>query len=393
MNTVDYDPYDSSLVNNPFPIYARLRDESPVYYNDAMDFWALSRYDDVVRYLNDPERFSNAHGNTLEGDGEGLPLLVAQDPPQHADSKRQSIKFFQPARVREIEPFIRAQATGLLNNAYERHGATGTWDAFKEFCLALPFAAIGKILSIPESLHAEIINLSNQLLNRDEPQESDQRDHLYAQILTIYMGLVAERRSALGNDPISELIKSDFDDFELAVRFFELTFSGYNTTAKAMANALLLLSEFPDQKRRLLQDPSLLSRAVEEVFRFDPPTHTQRRTTMGDVVVRGRTIPAGARVLLLTGSAARDPEAFSDPDDFDITRQPDQRSVVFGYGIHKCLGVHLARLELSITIEVVLKLFPDYEISVSDVTRSAEANVRGVNNLPMRLGGRARPHE
>jgi cytochrome P450 len=178
-------------------------------------------------------------------------------------------------------------------------------------------------------------------------------------------------------------------DHELAARFLEMAIAGHETVAKAIPNGALAFDKFPDERRRLAADRGLLTRAVEEILRYDPPSQLQGRTTTREVTLHGVTIPAGQRTMLLTGAAMRDPRAFEEPDRFDITRPADVRSVYFGYGVHKCLGVHLARQEIAIAFGELLSRFPDYAVDPSRVTRMVLSNVRGVASLPIRLGRHA----
>ena len=391
---VEYYPYDLDCVNDPFPVYARLRDEAPVYFNRQHDFWALSRYEDVAVAQQDTARFSNSRGVTLEGAEAGMPLLVGSDPPKHTSSKRVVAKSFSFDNMKIIEEFIRERTISILDRCYRKHGKDGKWDVFSEFALILPFTVISEILKIPDFLHEEILALSKHVLSRGTSVDPAQVQQAQLRILEIFIRLSKERRDSLGDDPVSTMIvRSSSDkehdpisDVELAIRFYEMAFAGHDTTAKSLANGLIFLHDHPDQKKELLENMSLLPGAVEEVFRFDPPSHTQRRTPIVDVTIHGVTIPAESRLLLLTGSAARDPRAFCCPDVFDIRRKPDKLSIVFGNGAHKCLGVHLARLELSIALEEILSRYPKYRVDSLKAKRNAFANVRGVSYLPFWLG-------
>jgi cytochrome P450 len=178
-------------------------------------------------------------------------------------------------------------------------------------------------------------------------------------------------------------------DEEAAFRFFELGFAGHETVAKGIPNGCLALTAFPDEKARLLADPELYTSAAEEVLRYDAPSQLQGRTTMTDVTLHGVTIPAGEKVMLITGSALRDERAYGEPDRFDVSRQADPSTLFFGFGIHRCLGAHLARLEIRLALEEILARFPAFAVDESRAERQVSTNVRGVAHLPLLTAGAA----
>jgi cytochrome P450 len=170
----------------------------------------------------------------------------------------------------------------------------------------------------------------------------------------------------------------------------EMGFAGHETVAKAIPNGAMAFHQFPEERMRLLNDRSLLPNAVDEILRYDPPSQLQGRTTTVDVTLHGVTIPAGQKVMLVTGAATRDPRSFSDADRFDVTRPvSDYMSIFFGFGVHKCLGIHLARQEIGVAFDELLSRFPNYEVSPERATRSILSNVRGVSSLPITLGQHA----
>jgi cytochrome P450 len=391
-----YNPFSQECIDDPFPIYRRLREEAPVYHNDEMGFWALSRYADVAETQKDFAIYSSAGGATLDGAGAGMPLLVVQQPPKHVHAKRCVAKFFGQESVRHLEPFIAAKLAALIDRVYEKCGPSGTFDFMAEVAAPLPLAVISQMLGIPPALQPEILALSKHVLHRGKGADMAAYATAAVRIMQIFTELASRRRENLGDDPVSAMITdgtslasddgSTLTDEEVAVRFFELTFAGHDTTSKSLANAMYLLSLYPDQRSILARDPDRISQGVEEIFRYDPPSHTQARTTTAEVTVHGVTIPAGQRILLLTGSAVRDERAIPKPDLFDVGRQADGGSIVFGNGIHKCLGMHLARFEITLALRYILARFPAFEVDKDALTRTVYANVRGFDALPMRLG-------
>jgi cytochrome P450 len=395
-----FDPYDREYGIDPYPLYARLRDEAPVYHNPKMRFWALSRFEDVMSAHRDAETFSSAGGVTIEGTEAAMPFLIVKDPPEHSWAKALVVKMFSRPRMIALDAFIREQAGALLEKAYETHGPDGAFDFVGEFTVPLPLSVISELLGIPEELRHEIHQLSNATVARGEDGDETAAARATGRSIEIYTELARDRRANPRDDVVSMLIaeevsdekggKHRMEDFEIAVRFLEMGFAGHETVAKAIPNGAMAFHHFPDQRRRLLDDRSLLPNAADEILRYDPPSQLQGRTTTRDVTLHGATIPAGQKVMLVTGAATRDPRQFADPDRFDITRKVDDYlSVFFGFGVHKCLGVHLARQEIKVAFDELLTRFPNYEVDPARATRAILSNVRGVSSLPITLGRHA----
>jgi cytochrome P450 len=383
-----WNPYDREVVANPFPAYRELRDEAPVYLNEQLDVYALTRYDDVMRAHLDPATFSSAHGVTIEGHDAGQPFLITHDQPSHTWHRKIVSRVFTPRRIGGIEPFVRSRAGELLDAGL----VDGRIDIVEDFSFRLPLDVIGELIGLPAEHRMAIHEHSEQLA---EAMGSGQMEAVGAEseaMRAVLKDIVVERRRTPGDDVISLLIQSPvaddegnerlLDDDELSFRFIELAFAGHETVAKLIANAVVALAWYPDQRRELTADPSLLPNAVEEMLRWDPPSHYQGRWTTCDVELHGVTIPADKRVVLITGSAVHDERVWDEPELFDIHRQID-RHVSFGYGIHLCLGAALARLETRIAFEELLSRVPDYEIAEEGVVRAYSSNVRGLARLPI----------
>jgi cytochrome P450 len=386
---LDYNPFSRQIAHNPFPTYKRLRDEAPVYFNKEHDFWALSRYEDVVAGHLAPEVYSSSQGVTLEGQDRGLPFLIVKDPPEHTFHRKVAARMFTPRRVGQMEEFIRDTAVRLLDRQLERDG----FDLVQEFSFRLPLDVISELIGIPEALRGDVHLLSDRIAARGEDGTlSDDVRQAHIELITLLTKLVAERRHNPGDDVITMLMTTQVDDVnggsrmlddsELAFRFLELAFAGHETVAKLIPNGVVALSWYPDQRRELVADPTLIPNAVEEMLRWDPPSHYQGRWTMCDVELHGTVIPERSRVILLTGSAGHDERKYPDPELFDIHRDIDKH-VAFGFGRHLCLGASLARLEIRVAFEELLKRFPDYEIDESGIERMYHSNVRGLSRLPL----------
>jgi len=386
-----YNPYLFETQHNPYPIYARLRDEAPVYYNPDLDFWALSRYADVLGAHKDPVTYISSRGVTLEGAEGDQDLLITKDPPLHDWHRKVVSRVFTPRRVNGLEPFMREYCARLLDPFVGERG----FDVVEQFSIQLPLAVIGELLGIPEELRQEVHHLADRMFTRDETGTVSQ-DAAAAQVelATLLFGVVTDRRRNLGDDVISLLISTEvtddegngwyLTDEELATRVLELAFAGHETVARLVANGVVALAWYPQQRAELVADRSLLPNAVEEMLRWDAPSHYQGRWTATDVTLHGTTIPADSRVILVTGAANHDDRVYEEPALFDIHRKIDT-TVSFGYGVHFCLGASLARLETRIAFDELLDRFPEYGIDDAGIERMRSSNVRGLAKLPITL--------
>ncbi len=394
---VQYNPFARSTIDNPYPIYQQLRDEAPVYYNEEIGFWALSRFDDVLAAHLDTGTFLSSHGITIEGIDRGQPYLIVKDPPEHTWHRKIVSRVFTPRRIGDLEPFIRATAAALLDE--RRDG--DTIDLASDVAVNLPLQVIGELTGIPPGLRPEVHALSDRVLQPDEAGVTP--EDAYAAIGELYQllsGVVQERARNAGDDVISLLLRTEVEDDagttrslapdEVAWRLLELAFAGHETVAKLIPNGAVALAWYPDQRRELVADPTLVPNAVEEMLRWDPPSHLQGRWTSRDVELHGVVIPADQRVVLLTGAATHDERRFPDPELFDIHRRIE-RHVSFGFGAHLCLGAAVARLETRVAFEELLRRYPDYELAETGVERGYSGGVRGLRHLPLVVRAGAGP--
>ena len=389
---IEFNPYDKAFAADPYPIYKQLRDEAPVYHCAPLNFWALSRYADIQDAHRDFRTYSSAGGVTIEGLDAMVPLLIVKDPPAHIWHKALITKVFTPNRMAALEPFIRDLVTSLLDRASHQD----EFDFVQEFAVQVPLQVISELIGIPEEYRQEIHRLTTKMLHRDEQVDFAELGATMAAANEIYLGLVRERRARPRNDPISHLIQSEVQDEEggvrrltddeMAIRFGELAAAGHETVAKTIPNGAMAFQRFPGERQKLIDGPMLLQSAIEEILRFDPPSQLQGRTTTRDVTLHGMTIPKGSKTMLLTGAGTRDERKFQNPDTFDISRESPVESIYFGFGIHRCLGMHLARLELRIVFGELFKRYPNFQVDSARATRAVLSNVRGVNTLPASLG-------
>jgi len=391
---VEYNPFDWDTAHNPYPVYRQLRDEAPVYRSEQFGFWALSRYEDVIAAHLNSDDFSSAHGVTIEGAEKDAPFLIVKDPPEHTAHRRIVGRLFTPRRIALMEPFVRRTAAGLLDKLRD----ADRFDVVEDFSFRLPLDVISELIGIPESYRLQIHHLSDRIAVRETAEMSEDGILATLELAGLLTDLVRERRASPGDDVITMLMNTPVEeedgrmrmltDDELAGRFLELSFAGHETVAKLIPNGVVALAWFPDARRELAANPALMANAVEEMLRWDPPSHYQGRWTTRDVEVRGTVIPAEQRVILVTGSAVHDERKYPDPDTFDIHRDID-RHVSFGFGRHLCLGASLARLETRVAFEELLKRFPDFSIDETGVERRVSVNVRGLSKLPLVVESRA----
>jgi cytochrome P450 len=395
VTALDYNPFSFEIQHNPYPTYQRLRDEAPVYHHEELGFWALSRYEDVMRGHVLPSALISGNGVTLEGGEVGQPILILKDQPEHEWHRRVVSRYFTPKYVAGLEPFIREVAAAKLDPFV----GAGGFDIVEDFSIQLPLQVASELFSIPEEHRQPIHHLSDRIVTRDDTgQVTPDAVEAMAGMWGILHDLVVERRKAPGDDLISVMITTpvvDADgnetflsDEDLAHRFLELAFAGHETVARLIPNGVTALTWYPDQRRELVADPSLMPNAVEEMLRWDAPSHYQGRWSTEDLEFHGVTIPKDSRVILVTGSANHDEREFGEHAGlFDIHRRID-RQISFGFGVHLCLGAHLARLESRIAFEELLARFPDWELDEANVVRMRSSNVRGIAHLPIAIPNR-----
>ena len=392
-----YDPYAYDVHEDPFPIYRRLRDEAPAYWNESLRFWALSRHADVLAGFKDWQRLSNRNGVSLDLDAfhenaAATMSFLAMDPPRHDRLRGLVSKGFTPRRVAELEPRIRAIALEHLDALADRDGS----DFIADFAGRLPMDVISEMIGVPPSDRATLRTWADLVVHREEgvkglpPRAAESA----LRMLHYFTEMLADRRRHPGDDLTGALIAADVDgdrlaDNEIIGFLFLMVVAGNETTTKLLGNALYWLWRNPGERDRLRADPTLVPRWVEETLRFDNSTQALARVASTDFELHGEKIRAGDRVVLLVGSANRDERVFSDPDRYDVLRDTSA-SLAFGQGVHFCLGASLARLEGRVALEEVWKRFPDYEVDPSGIERVHSVNVRGFAALPIALGRRAR---
>lgn len=387
-----YDPYEYQVHEDPYPIYAELRAEAPVFHNEALGFWALSRHDDVLRGFKEASLFSNAQGVTLDPSGSGQAArlgtsFLAMDPPEHTRMRALVSRGFTPRRVAELEPRIREIAVRYLDGLV----GSGGFDAIDDFAGKLPMDVISEMLGVAEADRATLRRWADLLVHREEGVKDvlPEGVEAFMKMRSYFKDLIAARRDKPTDDLLSAVLAAEIDGDRLAetdvLSFCNLMIvAGNETTTKLLGNALYWLARNPDQRALVRDSPALIPEWVEETLRYDNSTQMLARVAAADIDIRNHRIPAGDRILLLVGSANRDGEVFERADAYDI-RRDTTASLSFGRGTHFCMGASLARLEAKVAFEEWWKRFPNYEIDESRATRVHSINVRGFATLPVRI--------
>lgn len=388
---VYYDPYDVDLARDPWPTYRRLREEAPLYYNDKYDFYAVSRYEDCERGLPDWETFNSGRGAIIELIKANLELppgtLIFEDPPAHDIHRALLVRVFTPRRVAALEPQIRAYCEQHLDPLVGEK----EFDLIAELGAQMPARVIGMLLGIPEADQAAVRESVDKSLRTKAGEQMQVEDASFVsgEMFEEYIDWRAKNPS---NDLMTDLLTAEFTDEHGATRTLTkqevLTYvtvvagAGNETTTRLIGWMGSLLAQHPGQRADLVADPSLISNAVEETLRYEPPGPHVARYVARDVEIQGQTVKAGNVMLFLLGSGNRDDRRFDHGDDYDIHRKVTQH-LGFGYAVHYCMGAALARLEGRVALEEILKRFPTWEVDWDAAVFGQTSTVRGWDKLPI----------
>lgn len=369
---IDYDPLAHRVRANPYPYYARLREEAPAFWVPSLEAYAISRHRDVVGILKNPGLFSSERAQrhsalltALQHRSEMLAraateiMLVGMDPPQHGRCRGLLKRAFTSSRIAALEPRIRAIARQHLDAML----VWGECDFMANLASPLPVTVIAEMLGIEPARRDDFRRWSNsavasstRLLEGADPAPFEAA---YRELHDYLGGIIDERRREPRDDLISVLVEKGEQAQVLTpdevIAFARLLLiAGNETTTNLLGNAMVALLGHPEQMELLREQPSLIPGAVEEALRYDSPVQGLSRAPVREVDIAGVTIPPGTLLLPLLASANRDPRAVDDSERFDVTRAPAPGHIAFGYGIHFCLGAPLARLEARIALEELL---------------------------------------
>jgi cytochrome P450 len=391
-NDIDvyYDPYDVNITANPYPIYARLREEAPIYYNEQYDFWALSRHSDVETALADWQTFSNSRGDILElvqSDFDMPPgVMMFEDPPMHTMLRGLMSRVFTPRRMAAIEDQIRRFCVRCLDPLVGSDG----FDIIAELASMMPMRVIGMLLGIPEDDQISVrdANDANLRTKAGTPMKVVDADRIADG--RIYADYIEWRAKNPSDDLMTALLNVEFEDEHGVIRKLTreevlhytqvVAGAGNETTGRLIGWLAKVFAEHPDQRRDVAEDRLLLTRAVDETLRFEPTGPHVARWMARDFECYDTTVPAGSAMLLLFGAANRDPRRYHDPDTFNIHRD-NISHLTFGKGLHYCLGANLARLEGRVALDELLNRWPEWDIDYQTAQLAPTSTVRGWERL------------
>ncbi len=396
-------------IQNPYPVYAYLRENEPVRRNEMFRCYMLTRYDDVHMAFADHHRFSSDVWSEVPermgftGDDEKsqylreiIPFMAynlqGMDPPGHTRQRSLMMKTFTPRLLESFRPTVQR----LVDELIDARLAEGSMDIVADLAYPLPSNVILDLLGIPRS-GCPYIKASSEAINEFVATIAFYGPDIWYRLAAIFSdvkaylkSLIAERRMHPGNDLLSKMVQAEEngetlseDEIVIATNF--LLFAGHETTANLISVGLYYLMQNPDQLEQLRTDPSRIPTAVEELLRYVSPVHMLARRTMVDMTMHGIAIPQYSSIYLLIGAANRDPQKFPEPEKLDINRPPS-RSLGFGYGIHYCLGLPYARIESQITFETVLKRLPDLRMVGDPPEFRPNFSLRGLISLPIAFG-------
>ena len=391
---IHYDPYNFEIDSNPHPVWHRMREEQPLYWNEEYGFWALSRFKDVWAAYNDTTTFSSSHGVQLENLDEPVEhaAMIFMDPPEHDNLRKLVSRAFTPKRVAALEASI-AELVAVYLDPFR---GDPSFDFVADFAALVPPMVIGELLGVPEEDRNMLRLLVDDMFHLEEGTNEQSEQAVAAQIAAFeyIAAMTVERRKAPQDDLLSALIEAEIveegvsrnlTDMEINMFIMLLNGAGVETVARLLSWAAVILARNPDQREILVAEPQLVANAIEELLRYEAPSPVNGRWVTQPVEFYGVTIPAESKILLLNGSANRDEQEFDNPDKFDVRRNI-KRHITFGYGAHFCLGAALARLEGRVALTGALERFPRWEIDDDELVMVRTSTVRGYSSVPVHVG-------
>ncbi len=389
-----FDMYDREIYASPYPTFRRLREESPLYYNEQYNFYAVSRHEDVARVLSERDTFSSAKGGVynIASLGVEMPegLFIFEDAPLHTIHRSLVSRLFTPRAINSLEPRIKA----LFSTAADQMVGAVKFDFVKDLAHMLPIQVIGMLLGLPDGDLPSLRDTFHRTQNAGTAEHGGEAFGGIAEVAVWFNDYLDFRAANPTDDLMTQLLNVEFEDQhgerrtlrrdELITFLAIITGAGSDTTVNAIAWSVSLLGDHPEQRQLLLDDRSMIPNAVEEVLRYESISYHICRTTTTAVDLHGGTIPADAIVVTLPGAANRDDRVWDDPDTFDITRKPGP-FLSFSFGPHFCLGASLARMETRIAIAEVLDRFPNWIVEREHCALTQGIDTRGWDNLPIEV--------
>ena len=378
-----FEPFDPSIYDDPYPTYARLRAEAPLYRGPTHKFWTLSRFADIKAALGDYQLYSSdimrggigitpeeAGGADLPEHAHELPAgnLIVMDPPRHTAYRKPIAKRFLQKNMAPFEKTVREVVDGLIDGFIE----VGSVDIVEDFASAVPALVFADVLGVPQSSFRNLHRWAAELTTVPTTSEGAKTHQgAVAAVAALFAEMLPYKRANPADDLLTDMAMATGDDATYSERDFvgmatSMLIAGNDTTANLLASAIYLLAKYPDQRALLIDDPSLMGDAVEEILRYEPPVHGLARVLTRDTELYGQPLSEGEKVLLLYASGNRDERVFADSETFDVRREITQH-LSFGHGVHYCVGLHLGRLESRIALGAFLERIPDYDVALDDV--------------------------
>ena len=397
MNAIDnapahWDPFNQTYFYNPYPVFKKLREKAPIYYNEEYDFYAVSRYDEAQMVLGDRDTYISGYGEVYEQIKARTPMpkgmFICEDPPLHTMHRTVLARVFTPKRMQALEPQVREFCARALDPLVEG----GEFDFILDLGAVMPALVIGMLLGIPEDqleMFKKRLDDASQALVLGKPMDASHVD-LEGRHFAEYIEWRAKHPS---NDAMTELLNVEFVDETGTTRkltrgeimvFTNLLFgAGNDTTNRLIGWMGKVLAEHPDQRRDIVNDRSLIPQTIEELLRFQSPGPSVARYVAKDTEVLGMKVPEGAVMLSLVASGNRDEAKFVDGDSFNIHRERVPH-LAFGFGFHNCLGNALARVEGRAALDEILNRFPEWDVDMDQAIMRPSTLTRGWDKLPAR---------
>jgi cytochrome P450 len=394
-NDLYYDPYDFEIDVDPHPLWKRMRDEAPLYYNEKYDFYALSRFADVEKAMVDWNTYISGKGSVLELIKADLDLppgiILFEDPPIHDLHRGILSRVFTPKKMLAVEPKVREFCARSLDPLV----GSGGFDFIADLGAQMPMRTIGMLLGIPEADQEAIRDRLDEGLRLDDGAPKIQNQDALEVSQELFADYIEWRAEHPSDDLMTELLMAEFEDetgttrtltrTEVLTYVNMLAGAGNETTTRLISWTGKVLADHPDQLREVADDRSLVPNTIEEILRYEAPSPVNSRYVTRDVAHYGQVVPEGSVMVLLNGSANRDDRQFPDGDRFDIHREIGHH-VSFGYGLHFCLGAALARLEGRVALDEVLKRWSHWEVDYDNAVQARTSTVRGWERLPVITG-------
>jgi cytochrome P450 family 142 subfamily A polypeptide 1 len=373
---------------DPHPHFRWLRGHAPVWRDEAGGVWGVALHEDVVRVSRHPELFCSA--GSSRPDAPAIPSMINADDPVHKRRRNLVNRGFTPRRVEDQEPRVRRIVTELI----DRVAARGECDFVHDVAAPLPMIVIGDMLGVEATDRDRLLRWSDDLIAATNatasPEVAMRGAAAFEEYADYHRAVVADRRGRPRDDLVSVLVHAEIDgerlsDDEILHDSLLILVGGDETTRHVITGGMEALCRHPDQRRALAANPAAIPTAVEEMLRWVTPIQNMNRTATRDVELRGQRIRAGDKLLLLYPSANRDERVFAEPDRFDVARRPNDH-VAFGFGAHFCLGASLARLELRVMFEELLRRLPDLELATDAALPRRPSNfIVGIERMPVRF--------